>query len=104
MAHGHCEGKTERDPAVRQLFTRDALLASDWYRERLITKQSRDIALWERHRDYLEAHLKEHHNADPSTQEVIRNRQQIVASELDHLRRDEYLQDLYGTLGAEPRL
>src|SRR5665213_843606 len=51
MAYGNCEGKTERDPAVRRLFTRESLLASDWYRERLVTKQRRDIALWERHRD-----------------------------------------------------
>ena len=104
MAHGHHEGKTERDPAVRRLFTRDALLASDWYRERLITKQTRDIALWERHRDYLDAHLKERHNADPSVQAAVRHRQQIVTSELDHLRRPEYLEELHGTLGAEPRL
>ena len=104
MAHGHCEGKTERDPEVRRLFTRDALLASDWYRERLITKQTRDITLWERHRDYLDAHLKEHHNADPAMQQIVRNRRQIVTSELDHLRRPEYLKELHGTLGAEPRL
>ena len=104
MAHGHCKGKTERDPEVRRLFTREALLASDWYRERLVTKQARDIALWERHRDYLETHLKEHHNADRSIQEAVRNRQQIVASELVRLRRPEYLKELHGTLGAEPRL
>ena len=104
MAHGHHEGKTERDPEVRRLFTRDALLASDWYRERLITKQKRDIALWERHRDYLDAHLKEHHNADPAMQTIVRNRRQIVMSELDHLLRPEYLEELHGTLGAESRL
>ena len=32
MAFGHCEGKTEKDQDVRSLFTREALLASDWYR------------------------------------------------------------------------
>ena len=44
MAFGQHEGRTERNPEVRRLFTREALLASDWYRERLTTKQQRDIA------------------------------------------------------------
>jgi hypothetical protein len=34
-------------PALRALFTREAMLASDWYHERLVVKQ-RDIALWAR--------------------------------------------------------
>lgn len=37
---------TTSDPEIRALFTREALLASDWYHERLATKQQRDIALW----------------------------------------------------------
>ena len=93
MAHGHYEGKTERDPAVRRLFTRESLLASDWYRERLVTKQRRDVALWERHRDYLEASLKEVSNAEQAeltAQSTIVDRQQIVANELSRLRRPEY--------------
>ena len=46
MARGDYEGKGAEDPAVRQMFTREALLSSEWYRERLRTKQARDIALW----------------------------------------------------------
>src|SRR5262249_37414455 len=34
---------------VRRMFTPEYLLESDWYRERLATKQRRDIALWRRH-------------------------------------------------------
>ena len=49
MAHGHYEGKDANHPEVRALFTREALLASDWYHERLAVKQQRDMALWERH-------------------------------------------------------
>lgn len=104
MAHGNYEGKTERDPEIRRLFTRESLLASDWYRERLVTKQKRDLALWERHRDYLDGYLKLRPNADAAVQEAIRSRQQLVASELERIRRPEYVKELYGTLGAEPRL
>jgi hypothetical protein len=49
MAHGDYKGKNAADPAIRPLFTREALLASDWYQERLAIKQRRDVALWERH-------------------------------------------------------
>lgn len=104
MAHGHYEGKTERDPEVRRMFTKEAMLASDWYRERLVTKQRRDLTLWERHRDYLDQYLKVRPNAAPETREAIHHRQQIVAAELDRIRRPEYIDELYGTLGAEPRL
>ena len=37
MAHGYYEGKAVDDPGLRALFTRESLLASDWYRERLRT-------------------------------------------------------------------
>ena len=38
-----------------RLFTREAMLASDWYRERLAVKQERDVALWKRHVAALES-------------------------------------------------
>ncbi len=55
MAHGHFEGKGIDHPTIRALFTREVLLASDWYKERLSIKQRRDIALWQRHVAALEA-------------------------------------------------
>ncbi len=41
MAHGNFEGTDAHDPTIRQLFTPEALLASDWYRRRLVAKQAR---------------------------------------------------------------
>ena len=103
MAYGHYEGKTERDPEFRKLFTRESLLASDWYRERLETKQKRDIQLWERHQAYLETYLKDRPNAETVISDIA-DRQQHVANELVRLRSPEYLKELNGTLGAEPHL
>ena len=37
------------DPVLRGMFSREALMAADWYRERLVRKQATDIALWQRH-------------------------------------------------------
>jgi phosphoenolpyruvate carboxykinase (diphosphate) len=104
MAQGCFQGKTERDPEIRQLFSKESLLASPWYRERLITRQQRDLALWERHRDYLSSYLQSRPNAESSVKEAIYHRQRIVAAELDLIGRPEYVEDLVGTLGAEPRL
>jgi hypothetical protein len=44
MATGSFEGKDNRHPDIRKMFTRESLLASAWYRARLETKQRRDIA------------------------------------------------------------
>ena len=104
MAHGHYEGKTERDPEIRALFTRESLLASSWYRERLLTKQRRDITLWDRHQGYLAAYLQERPNSDQAERELIVKRQQLVEKELARISRPEYLDELVGTLGAEPNL
>ena len=35
MAYGEYEGMRAYDPRIRGMFTRESLLASDWYRERL---------------------------------------------------------------------
>ena len=43
------------DPKIRGMFAREAMLESDWYRERLRMKQRRDVALWTRHVSALES-------------------------------------------------
>ena len=57
MAYGEFEGKSITDPAIRALFTREALIASDWYQARLDAKAGIDQALWKRHLAYLETFL-----------------------------------------------
>ena len=57
MAHGEYQGMRENDSAFRALFTRESLLASDWYRERLLAKRDIDPRLWKRHNEALEGFL-----------------------------------------------
>src|SRR6185369_11692705 len=54
MADGSYQGKGVENVDVRGLFTREYLMESDWYGERLCTEQARDIALWTRHLGALE--------------------------------------------------
>jgi hypothetical protein len=82
MAHGHYEGMNVHDPAVRGLFTREALLAGDWYKERLRVKQQRDIALWTRH--------------------VRANDSAVARAGLARVSSPAYLEELIGTIGADP--
>jgi len=89
MAEGTYEGRDVTDPAIRALFTREALLASDWYQERLRTKQHRDIALWRRHLEMLE-------------HSPVRDRLPAARAQLKRVMSPEYLSALVGTLGADP--
>ncbi|MEO8070220.1 MAG: hypothetical protein ABI652_02375, partial [Acidobacteriota bacterium] len=82
MAHGTFNGLTIESPQLRQLFDREAVLGSDWYRERLRVKQQRDIALWTRH-------------------VAARGRPEIRA-ELARVSAPDYLDELVGTIGADP--
>src|SRR5262249_3221626 len=64
MHSGYYEGKDLHHPKVRSLFTREAMLASDWYKERLAAKQTIDCALWTRHVTYLEGFLAKTNYSD----------------------------------------
>ncbi len=84
MAFGEYEGMTESHPQIRGMFTREELLKSEWYKRRLRAKQCVDIALWTRHRD-----------ATNSAE---------ARERLAHVSSPAYLDELVGTLGADPSL
>jgi hypothetical protein len=82
MAFGHYEGKAVTDPAIRGMFTREALLASSWYRERLLARQRRDIELWKRH--------------------VAATGRADARARLARVQSPDYPDSLVGTIGADP--
>ena len=81
MAHGHVDGRTVSDPDVRALFTRESVVSSDWYRARLRAKQTRDVALWQRH--------------------VTATGSAHARAGLSRVSAPEYLETLTGTIGAD---
>jgi hypothetical protein len=87
MAHGSYEGLGAEAPQIRGLFTREAMLASEWYRERLRVKQDRDVALWTRHLSALES-------AGLALEEA--------RLQLARVSAPAYLRELEGTIGADP--
>jgi len=102
MAEGGYQGMDAHDPRFRAMFTRDYLLASDWYRERLETKQQRDIALWRRHVHSLQQFLNLASHADEAERLDIAGRLRRAQEELERVQGADYLASLAGTIGADP--
>ncbi len=100
MAHGHYEDMTVEDPRLRAQFTREAVLASDWYTERLRARQSREAALWDRHLRSLAAFRSTGMTA-PKTMD-LEARAAAARREHNRVRSDAYLHELVGTIGADP--
>ena len=87
---------------MRPEAARDALLASDWYAQRLRTKQQRGVRLWERHVAALEQFLAKPSHQDVAAQLDVAGRLRAARETLAKVRRPEYLDLLRGTLGADP--
>ncbi|WP_262966269.1 hypothetical protein [Methylobacter psychrophilus] len=100
MANGSFEGKSITDPDIRFMFTRDYLLKSDWYQERLIIKQGRDHGLWQQHRDYILQRISETEQTD-SFNQVLTYKLEVTERMLAEVSNPSYFENLQGTLGAD---
>jgi hypothetical protein len=101
MTEGHYEGKTVQDPEFRALFTRDSLLASDWYAERLQVRQRREVLLWQRHTQALDTFHNNNEFAEENIAMDIAGRLEFSRQQLAKVQSAEYLAELHGTLGAD---
>ncbi len=99
MARGSFEGTALRDPQLRGMFGREALLASAWYRERLEVKQARDVALWRRHISALNEFRA---SGAPAPGLDLDSRLAEACRQLARASSPEYLAALEGTIGADP--
>ena len=101
MVDGTHEGKTIDDPEIRKMFTRDYLLNSDWYKQRLIIKQQRDAALWEMNRDYVEQKMDEINESVTNLWAELQGQMENAEAMLAWVNSDSYLERLQGTIGAD---
>lgn len=102
MAYGHYQGLDVHAPQIRALFTREALLASDWYRQRLQVKRERDLALWRRNLDELLRFQQNPHNADEAQRLDLGPRIAYAQAQIDALAHPDAWRNFIGTLGADP--
>lgn len=100
MAEGSHEGRDETHPEVRALFSRESILKSNWYAERLQAKQKVDEQRWQRHLDYLrDLGEKRSHRVDSAS---LNRLFQHAEAELASIQSDTYVDSLMGTIGVQP--
>jgi hypothetical protein len=102
MAHGGHEGRDEKHPEIRALFTRENILASDWYAARLAAKQRHDTRLWRSHAAYLQNFLKKKNYQEEAARLGIASRLESAWDMYHKVKSPEYLAGLRGTLGLQP--
>jgi hypothetical protein len=102
MLNDEWEGKGLDHPEFRKLFTREYLMASDWYAARLAAKQKVDRKLWKRHVEYLNSFLRKPSHEDIAASLDIGERLARARKMLEEVESPDYLKKLSGTLGAEP--
>jgi len=102
MADGHYNGLNVHHPDIRRMFTRDYLLASDWYMRRLQTRQKRDAALWQRNVAYVKRWIEDHPDPRAQSRLQIQYRLAVAQKQLARVQSDDYLRNLQGYMGADP--
>jgi len=101
MAEGQYEGKTIDDPSIREMFSLEYLLQSDWYKKRLIIKQQRDAALWKMNKNYLEQKMDETNESVTELWAKLQGQMENAEQMLKWVNSDSYFERLQGTLGAD---
>ncbi len=101
MAKGNYEGRTLNDPETRSMFTRDAVIKSDWYARRLAARQARDADLQDKLAKELEGFLARPEYAKEAERLGIGDRLRAVKARKIFLASAESLNLLQGTIGAD---
>lgn len=101
MRYGKFEGKTIADKEIRDLFTRENVMKSDWYKDRLMNKQLNDIELLKARVADLEEFLKMGSHLDEAERLGISERLNNTKAELKHVKSAAYLKELEGTIGLD---
>jgi hypothetical protein len=104
MAKGSFEGKDEHAAEVRNLFTLEALLASDWYAERLNTRVEGQKKLWGNHQAYLNKFKSNPMYQSELSSLQIDEKLRIAEDRIAHVSSPAYLEEIQGSLGTEPAL
>lgn len=102
MAKGDWNGHGLDSPEVRDMFTREALLASDWYKARLEAKQAWDQETWRRHIESIRLVLDNPSMDDVIDRMELKQRLAHAHEEMERVKSEDYLKSLVGTLGREP--
>ncbi|MBI9104376.1 MAG: hypothetical protein JEY99_18310 [Spirochaetales bacterium] len=102
MAEGTYDGKVAEDPEIRKLFTREYVLTSGWYKERLILfREAREKQALSSI-DYMEKFLKSDRHKSEAMRLGIPTRLEKAKAKLKEIKSDNYLKSIEGTIGMDP--
>jgi len=105
MAEGRTpNGLTVYAPEFRALFKREEMLASAWYRERLVAKQKQEVARLERSIAALRDFIKSPDSAADAARLGITGRLAAAEKQLAVTTASGFVDSLVGTAGSEPSL
>ncbi len=93
MRDGNYQGKTLNDSEIRDMFTFENIVSSEWYAERLITRQQIEV-------DAIQNRIAQLNNESKS--EFLQAKLEELKGELKRKKGIGYLKSLRGTLGADP--
>lgn len=102
MITGEHKGMKRSDAEYRALFDRENVLASDWYKARLVEKQARDIKYWEDNLAYLNNYATSESSEGIAKTMNIAERIANAEAQLKLVKSAQYLKDLEGTIGVDP--
>ena len=102
MANGMWHGLDASHPEVRRMFTKEYLLQSDWYRERLLCKQQVDTDFWKRNIKYISNYLNEPRRSESANELRLPSRLEFAKRQLERVSNEKFLAELVGTLGTDP--
>jgi hypothetical protein len=102
MLEDKFEGKGLDHPEIRSLFTRESMLASEWYVDRLKARQKTDLKLWDRHVRSLKAFAAKANYAEEAERLGVSDRLIQAEKILEIVRSAEYPNQLRGTIGVQP--
>ncbi len=102
MAYGEYEGKEISDPELRKYFDRDYVVESDWYKERLKYKQSKELEFTTKQLGNLEDFASKEENQLLIKEMDINKRINVAKERLAYVSSDKFPEDLVGTIGLDP--
>jgi hypothetical protein len=79
-------------------------MQSSWYQQRLAAKQQVDCSLWKRHVHYLTEYCGRANYSSVIERLGLLQRLERAKAELARCQNKDYLNDLAGTIGADPSI
>ena len=102
MAFGDCDGLTIDSPEFRAMFSRESVLASDWYRERLDAAQSQAARRCQELISYIEGVRSQDLTGELTSRLRLEQATAQAREQLERVTDPGYPEFLKGSTGAQP--